>query len=172
MNMKIWICENCSIIPKKTDKILKNLLDLQQELESMKSNVEEILKAQKSNKTRNTKTGKVPPANIKERSVKSTGKNTHLLTNAVDDCQGICKEKDNDCESKRKITEENLRLKKDNKELKDRLIILERVVDQVPTDQEEKRSLKLENREESKWRKGQTGHRLGQHKQFSLEKSG
>ena len=27
MNMKIWICENCSVIPKKTDKILKNLMD-------------------------------------------------------------------------------------------------------------------------------------------------
>ena len=34
--MKIWICENCSAIPKKTDKILKNLLNLQQELKSMK----------------------------------------------------------------------------------------------------------------------------------------
>ena len=50
MNMKIWICENCSVVPKKTDKILKHLLDLQQELKSLKSNVEEILKTQKTTK--------------------------------------------------------------------------------------------------------------------------
>ena len=50
MNMKIWICGNCSVTLKKTDKILKNLLDLQQELKSIKSNVEEILKTQKQQK--------------------------------------------------------------------------------------------------------------------------
>ena len=42
----------------------------------MKSNVEEILKTQKNNKSRDTETEKVPPANIKKKSVKSTGNNT------------------------------------------------------------------------------------------------
>ena len=65
----------------------------------------------------------------------------------------------------------NLLLKRDNKELKDRLIILERVLDQVLRDQEEKRSLKLENREEFKWRKVQYQHKPSERKQFSLEKS-
>ena len=88
-----------------------------------------------------------------------------------DDCQGIRKEKDSDCESTFKITEENLLLKRDNKELKDQLIILERVLDQVLRDQEDKRSLKLENREEFKWKKLQSRHKPSEHKQFSLEKS-
>ena len=48
MDMKIWICDSCSVVPKKADKILKNVLDLQQELKSLKSNVEEILKTQRS----------------------------------------------------------------------------------------------------------------------------
>ena len=26
MDMKIWICENCSVVPNKTDKILKRIL--------------------------------------------------------------------------------------------------------------------------------------------------
>ena len=59
---------------------------------------------------------------------------------------------------------ENLLLKRDNKELKD-LTILERVLNQVLRDQEEKRSLKLENREGSKWRKVKTGHKLSERKQ-------
>ena len=172
MDMKIWICENCSIVPKKTDKILKNLLDLQQELKSLKSNVEEILKTQKINKSCDTETEKPPPANIKKTSAKSTGNNTHLPTSTFDDdCQGIHEEKDSDCESTFKIIEENLLLKRDNKELKDRLIILERVLDQVLRDQEEKRSLKLENREEFKWKKVQSRHKASERKQFSLEKS-
>ena len=125
MDMKIWICENCSVVPKKTDKILKNLLDLQQELKSLKSNVEEILKTQKNNKSCDTETEKPPPANIKKTSAKSTGNNTHLPTSTFDDdCQGIRKAKDSDCESKFKIIEWNLLLKRDNKELNDRLIIL------------------------------------------------
>ena len=56
-------------------------------------------------------------------------------TNAVND---DLKEKDSDCESKRKIIEENLLLKRDNKELKDRLIILEKVLGQVLRDQTKK----------------------------------
>ena len=48
MDMKIWICENCSVVPKKIDKSLKNLLDLQRELRSLKLNVEEILKTQRT----------------------------------------------------------------------------------------------------------------------------
>ena len=67
IDTKIWICESCSVISKKTDNILKNLLDLQQELKSMKSNVEEILKTQKNSKSRDTETEKAPPANIKRR---------------------------------------------------------------------------------------------------------
>ena len=83
------------------------------------------LKAQKNNKSCDTETEKAPLANIKKTSAKSTGNNTHLPTNAFDDdCQGICEEKDSDCESKCKIIKENLLLKRDNKELKDRLIIL------------------------------------------------
>ena len=60
---------------------------------------------------------------------------------------------------------------RDNKELRDRLITLERVLDQVLREQKEKRSLKLENRDESEWRNVQTGHKLSERKQFSLEKS-
>ena len=48
---------------------------------------------------------------------------------------------------------------------------MERVLDQVLRDQEEKRSLKPENREEFQWRKVQSGHKPGECKQFSLEKS-
>ena len=28
MDMKIWICENCSVVPKKTDKIFKKFIGL------------------------------------------------------------------------------------------------------------------------------------------------
>ena len=48
-------------------------MDLQQELKSLKSNVEEILKTQKNNKSCDRETEKAPPANIKKTSVKSTG---------------------------------------------------------------------------------------------------
>ena len=124
------------------------------------------------NKSCDTETEKPPPANIKKTSAKSTGNNTHLPTSTFDDdCQGIREEIDSDCESTFKIIEENLLLKRDNKELKDRLIILERVLDQVLRDQEEKRSLKLEKREEFKWKKVQSRHKPSERKQFSLEKS-
>ena len=158
LDMKIWICENCSNIPKKTDKILKSLLDLQHELKSMKSNVDEILKTQKNNNLNQDSTAEpAPPAKEKDCDCGSK--------------REITEEKDGDYESKRKIIEENIILKRDNKELKERLIILERVLDQVLRDQEEKRSLKLENREESKWRKVKTGQKFVEHKQFGLEKS-
>ena len=101
MNMKIWICGNCSVTLKKTDKILKNLLDLQQELKSIKSNVEEILKTQKTTKAvipkqrrRHLQTSKRRLLNLLETTP------ICMPTNAVndDDCQGIFKENDSDCE--------------------------------------------------------------------------
>ena len=69
MDIKIWICESCSVIPKKTDKSLRNVSDLKQELKGMKSNVQEILRTQINNKGHDTETEKAPPANIKETSI-------------------------------------------------------------------------------------------------------
>ena len=110
----IWFCQDCENLPKTLREIKKSFNTMQKEFKSLKTRFEDI-KVQSSSNNSET----VLP--------------TFAENKAVDETLGI--------EEKRKLIERNIVLTRENLELKDRLNIMERLLNQVLRDQKDKRKI-------------------------------
>ena len=103
----IWFCQDCENLPKTSREIKKSFNTMQKEFKSLKTRFEDI-KVQSSSNDSET----VTP--------------TFAENKAVDNTSGI--------EEKRKLIEQNIVLTRENLKLKDRLNIMERLLNQVLRD--------------------------------------
>ena len=143
LNDKVWICENCKSLPSEIHKLKQSNMNIEKELKSIKDILEDIHKG-------STNENKIEH---KPQFQNNQGSSTETTPQPAS-CQCAHKHNPNhgnksniqymmenksEIETKRIIVEENIVLKKENRELRDRLTIYERVLDQILRDQEDKR---------------------------------
>ena len=113
-----WFCLTCTSMPKQITELMKRFSEFIKDLRIMKKTLEDI-KA----KTSEPHPEKPTPPEIETQ----------------DSCHSKPRETNSEQKPIHVFLEENIILKKENRELKERLIIMERVIDRILRDQEDKR---------------------------------
>ena len=115
-----WFCLTCTSIPKQITELMKRFSEFKKDMRIMKKTLEDI-KAKE--KTSEPQPEKPTPPEIKTQ----------------DSSRSKPRETNSEKETNRVFLEENILLKKEKREIKERLMIMERVIDQILRDQEDKR---------------------------------
>ena len=129
LNDKVWICKNCKCLPSEIHKLKPSNMNIKKELKSIK----DILEGMRKDSTNKTK------VEHKTQFQNSQGSNTETTPQPTScQCTHIhnsnhgnksnveyMMENKSEIETKRIIVEENIVLRKENKELRDRLTIYE-----------------------------------------------
>ena len=143
LNDKVWICENCKSLPSEIHKLKQSNMNIEKELKSIKDILEDI---HKGSTNENKIEHKTQFQNNQRSSTETTPQpascqcaHKHNPNHGNKSNIQYMMENKSEIETKRIIVEENIVLKKENRELRDRLTIYERVLDQILRDQEDKR---------------------------------
>ena len=119
----LWFCELCSLIPSQVSDLVSKFTGFQKEIKAMISLLEDMKKSQNSENSKETHGNANPP--VKNNATAPVEKESKTI----------------EFDTSRCIVEENIHLKRQNKELKERLDFTERLLDQIDRDQDEKRKL-------------------------------
>ena len=143
LNDKVWICENCKSLPSEIHKLKQSNMNIEKELKSIKDILEDI---HKGSTNENKIEHKTQFQNNQGSSTETTPQpascqcaHKHNPNHGNKSNIQYMMENKSEIETKRIIVEENIVLKKENGELRDRLTIYERALDQILRDQEDKR---------------------------------
>ena len=119
----LWFCELCSLIPSQVSDLVSKFTGFQKEIKAMKCLLEDMKKSQNSENSKETHGNANPP--VKNNATAPAEKESETI----------------ESDTSRRIVEESIHLKRQNKELKERLDFTERLLDQILRDQDEKRKL-------------------------------
>ena len=116
----LWFCELCSLIPSQVSDLVSKFTGFQKEIKEIKCLLEDMKKSQNSENRKETHGNANPPV-YKNNATAPAEKESETI----------------EFDMRRRIVEENIHLKRQNKELKERLDFTERIL----RDQDEKRKL-------------------------------
>ena len=135
---QFWFCNTCNEIPRQVSQMIKLLSDVQKNMKNMKKSLDDM-----KNKVSLVEAVELQPE-LPERETPPVTKTHGCCTNSSRKLHDNCKMKEqrltgqhnedeiaSDLKTKRLIIEENIALKREDSHLKDRLLIMERVLDQI-----------------------------------------
>ena len=150
---QFWFCNTCNEIPRQVSQMIKLLSDVQKNMKNMKKSLHDM-----KNKVSSVEAVELQPE-LPERETPPVTKTHGCCTNSSRKLHDNCKineqrltsqhnedEIASDLNTQPLIIEENIALKRENSHLKDRLSIMERVLDQIVRDHENKRKETYEER--------------------------